>query len=82
MSPDANFVPGQNAAKSIASSAPWVWSGDSVLFRHYPDGTVAATSRGKVGFGRDEAEALTALDRLLRPDLYAPPTTVFQPLQK
>jgi hypothetical protein len=41
------------------------WRGESVMFRHHPDGTVAATSRGRVGAGWSEEEALRELDRLL-----------------
>jgi hypothetical protein len=42
------------------------WSGTAILFRHYPDGSVAATARGKVGLGHSENEALADLVRTFK----------------
>jgi hypothetical protein len=39
--------------------------GTTILFDHYPDGTVAASYRGVSGVGRTAAEALADLERRL-----------------
>jgi hypothetical protein len=45
---------------------PGPWKGRSVMVRHRPDGSVIATSRGCVGVGATEAEALRALAQAIR----------------
>jgi hypothetical protein len=61
------------------SSKPW--TGLSVHFRHYPDGSIAATCRGKVGFGRNEDEALAELGRILHPVCSPPPSAILSTRQ-
>jgi hypothetical protein len=49
-----------------AGRADAVWHGQTVMLHHRADGTVEATTRGRVAYGRSEAEALDGLARLLR----------------
>jgi hypothetical protein len=62
---------------SVGRAAPW-W-GEAILFRHFPDGSVAATSLGMVGGGGEENEALADLDRRLHAEWYASPGATRQP---
>ena len=63
----ARLSPGSIAAFYLPESTPPPWDGKTILFRHLPDGDVAATSRGLVAVGVSEADALRRLDELLHP---------------
>lgn len=47
------------------SPRPTPWAGTTIMLRHFDDGSVAASSRGLVGVGESEREALADLARLL-----------------
>jgi hypothetical protein len=59
-------TPFPSAARLAAACRLSPWSGAAILFRHYPDGSVAATGRGKVGIGHTENEALADLVRVFK----------------
>jgi hypothetical protein len=52
-------------ARPRAGRAAAVWHGHTVMLHHRADGTIEATSRGRVAYGRCEEEALDGLSRLL-----------------
>jgi hypothetical protein len=42
------------------------WTGTSIMVRHRPDGTVAASCRGLLAVGKTEGEALRGLAALVK----------------
>jgi len=48
-------------SEPATGQTPDPWPGTSIMLRHFPDGLVAATSRGRVAIGANEREALRRL---------------------